>query len=155
MPAPRLRLTCCLCRKPIAYRTDIYALDAEWQRRYPQMVGTLACVTCAVHGKQYYFRCERPDGTFIDGHQPAADQSDDQDFDSWSHIAAFGTQTALVYSHPWSAVQQGAEDWLRHAVQRPQLNNEVRAQIQDALDRWQTRANDVGPPKTRVSKESR
>jgi hypothetical protein len=58
---------------------------------------------------------------------------------SWSHIAAFGTQTALVYSHPWSVVQQGAEDWLRHAVQRPQLNNEVRAQIQDALDRWQAK----------------
>lgn len=154
MPAPRLRLTCCLCRKPIAYRTDVYALDAEWQRRYPQMVGTLACVNCAVGDKQYYFRCEQPDGTYVDGHLPPAD-GDDEHFDAWSHVAAFGTQTALVYSHPWSAVQQGAEDWLRHAVQRPQLNNEVRAGIQDALDRWQTRPHPAGPPKAQASKERR
>ncbi|AGL15148.1 hypothetical protein L083_1638 [Actinoplanes sp. N902-109] len=35
MSTPRLHLTCCLCRKPIPQNADVYALDHEWQRRYP------------------------------------------------------------------------------------------------------------------------
>ncbi|WP_232234583.1 hypothetical protein [Actinoplanes sp. N902-109] len=72
------------------------------------------------------------------GHLPA--ERDVRDFDSWSHIAAQGTQTALTYDYPWSAVQQGAQDWLRHVVQRPRLNAEVGARIQEALHRWDTTA---------------
>jgi len=43
MPATRLRIACCLCRKPMPQAKDVYALDEEWQRRFPDMIGTLAC----------------------------------------------------------------------------------------------------------------
>ncbi|MYU01464.1 MULTISPECIES: hypothetical protein [unclassified Streptomyces] len=47
MPAP-FRLTCCRCRRLIPLAQDIYELDGEWQRRFPDMVGTLACHDCAL-----------------------------------------------------------------------------------------------------------
>lgn len=140
MSAPRLRITCCLCRKPVPLKSDVYALDLEWQRRYPQMVGILACGTCAV-SSTYFFRCRRThDDAYVPGHLPAAEQSESRDIDSWSHIEAHGPHAALVCSYPWSAGQQGAEDWLRQVVERPQLNHDVRVRIQDALNRRRTTA---------------
>lgn len=139
MTAPRLLLTCCLCRKPLPQRGDVNALDAEWQRRYPQMVGTLACDRCA-SGNAYFFRCRTGrDDAYVPGHLPPRGQEEGHCFDSWHHVEAHGTPIAMAYSYPWSAVQQGAEDWLRHVVQRPQLDPEVGARIQDALHRWDTR----------------
>lgn len=35
MPSPSFRINCCLCRKPIPKRQDVYALDDEWRRRFP------------------------------------------------------------------------------------------------------------------------
>jgi len=48
MSRPRFRIACCLCGQPIPLQRDVYALDAEWQRRFPRMVGTLACGRCVV-----------------------------------------------------------------------------------------------------------
>ncbi|WP_223874705.1 hypothetical protein [Salinispora oceanensis] len=76
MSAPRLRITCCLCRKPVPRKSDVYALDLEWQRRYPQMAGILACGTCAV-SSTYFFRCRRThNDAYVPGHLPVADQSE-------------------------------------------------------------------------------
>ncbi|MFI0091849.1 hypothetical protein [Streptomyces bobili] len=36
------RISCCLCRKNIPLAGDFITLDGEWQRRYPNMHGTLA-----------------------------------------------------------------------------------------------------------------
>ncbi|MEV4892781.1 hypothetical protein AB0K48_25710 [Nonomuraea sp. NPDC055795] len=47
MPRLKFRLACCLCGKCIPLACDVYTLDAEWQRRFPQLIGTLACA-CAV-----------------------------------------------------------------------------------------------------------
>lgn len=72
MSAPRLRITCCLCRKPVPLKSDVYALDLEWQRRYPQMVGILACDTCAV-SSTYFFRCRRThNDAYVPGHPSPA-----------------------------------------------------------------------------------
>ncbi|MFI1583792.1 ATP-binding cassette domain-containing protein [Embleya sp. NPDC020630] len=62
----RFRLACCLCRKPIPLSTDVYALDAEWQRRYPHMRGILACRRCAL--STGWSSCEVAAGVCADGH---------------------------------------------------------------------------------------
>lgn len=63
------RLACCMCREPVPYHSDVYALDAEWQRRYPTMVGVLACQRCALDTN---WSCRQRDGlTYVDGHIPA------------------------------------------------------------------------------------
>ncbi|MFJ1958764.1 hypothetical protein ACIOGT_38120 [Streptomyces microflavus] len=47
MPVP-FRIRCCRCGKNIPLAQDIYELDAEWQRRFPDTVGTLACHGCVL-----------------------------------------------------------------------------------------------------------
>ena len=133
-PAPALRITCCLCGKPIPKTADIVALDDEWRRRFPQMVGILARNDCVFGIKNG--SCRTLGGAFVPGHILAPGKTEDQDYDLWDHLQGFGTQTAMAYSYPWSAVRQGAEEWLRHVVRRPQLNSGVRTELQDALDRW-------------------
>lgn len=70
---PDFRLACCMCRNPIPSHSDVYALDAEWQRRYPRMVGTLACQGCALGT---HWSCRQRDGltddglTDVEGHIP-------------------------------------------------------------------------------------
>lgn len=49
MSRPSFRLASCLCRKPIPQAKGVYALDAERQRRFPDMLGILACDRCAVN----------------------------------------------------------------------------------------------------------
>lgn len=137
MVTPKFRVACCLCGKPVSLASDVYALDAEWQRRFPDMTGTLGCQRCAVN--RNYWRCERPDGTFVAGHRPATRRPGvGSDFDSWCHIEAWGTHVAMVTRYPWSSLQQGAEDYLRHTAGRRGLDLEFVRQIQDALDRWDT-----------------
>jgi hypothetical protein len=138
MPATRLRIACCLCRKPMPQAKDVYALDEEWQRRFPDMIGTLACEKCAVHTNLW--SCRKPDGAFVNGHRRSASQTGNHDFDSWSHFQGHATHAAMVISHPWSGLQQGAEDYLRSTARRPGVSPRVVQRIQDALDRWDARS---------------
>ncbi|KMS67242.1 hypothetical protein ACM01_43565 [Streptomyces viridochromogenes] len=126
-------VVCCECGKPIPLSQDIYALDGEWQRRFPSMNGTLACHDCAV-GTQW--SCQRPGGSeYVDGHIAASGRSQMQDFDSWSHILGNGTHRAMVIKYPGAGLRQGAEEYLRDAAQRrgvaPALARELRAAISD------------------------
>ena len=140
-----LRITCCLCDKPIARSSDIFALDAEWQRRFPRMTGALACRTCALNTE---WRCRTAtDDEFVEGHIPAGGQESEWDIDGWSHIEAHGTHTAMVISYPWSGLLQGGEDYLRRALRRPQLDPDVARRLRDTLDRWDSRASTVTMPR--------
>lgn len=138
MSRSRIRIVCCLCGKTIPQSSDVYALDEEWQRRFPQMVGILACRKCAVDSNQW--RCRAPEGGYVDGHQPTSRKPDC--FDSWDHITGEGTHVGMVRLHPWPALLQGAEDYLRRYMARfRNESGEVVDQVRDALDRW-----DAQPP---------
>lgn len=100
MTCPDLRLTCCLCRRQIARGPDIYALDAEWRRRFPQMEGILACYKCTIDRNQW--DCGKHPNWH--GSHPC--------LDGRSHIEDEGTQRAMVLLHPDCAVRQGAAHYL-------------------------------------------
>lgn len=127
---PKFRIACCLCRKPIPLAADIYALDAEWQRRFPTMVGNLACPKCAALRIQW--RCRTHNGDPVEGHLPSLDKPDC--YDSVDHLVGEGTHVSMVENHPHSAVLQGAEEYLRWNVGQPGRNPEILARIHDALD---------------------
>ncbi|MFI9779214.1 hypothetical protein ACIHCV_31690 [Streptomyces sp. NPDC051956] len=58
---------------------DVYALDQEWQRRFPAMRGVLACYTCALRTP---WKCEKPGGReCVDSHisVPGAERTTDFD----------------------------------------------------------------------------
>ncbi|MFI0421704.1 hypothetical protein [Spongiactinospora sp. 9N601] len=61
MARPMFRIICCLCGKLIPRRSDAYDLDKEWQRRLPQMNGTIAC-GCALG---ISWQCRRPGGADV------------------------------------------------------------------------------------------
>lgn len=117
----------------------MYALDAEWQRRFPKMVGALACQRCAVNTNQW--KCENPDGTHVPGHIPAEHGEPQRDFDSWCHIPAEGTHRAMVVRFPWSGLRQGAEQYLRRLAHRPGVDAEVAQRLQQVLAEWAARAD--------------
>jgi hypothetical protein len=48
VPVPSFRIRCGLCGKPIALADDVWALHAEWQRRYLAMRSVPACHDCAL-----------------------------------------------------------------------------------------------------------
>ncbi|WP_128380366.1 hypothetical protein [Streptomyces cavernae] len=121
------RIACCLCGKNIPLTQDIYALDQEWERRYPAMLGTLACPKCALTTS---WSCTARDGSFVDGHIPSAKGTD---FDAWSHILGNGTHRAMVLSYPRSGLLQGAEAYLRTAAERRTTHPKVAAQLRAAL----------------------
>ncbi|MFF7249942.1 hypothetical protein ACFZBU_39335 [Embleya sp. NPDC008237] len=141
MSVPRFRLACCLCRKPIPLSTDVYALDAEWQRRYPAMLGILACQRCAL--STGWSSCKGSDGVYADGHIPAARAR--CDVDAWSHVLGMGTHIGMVQNHPRSALLQGAEPYLRHLAQRPRVAPAVALRLRAILDEW-----DAAPSTDRV-----
>lgn len=138
MARPRFRITCCLCEKAIPQSSDVNALDEEWQRRFPKMVGILACNKCVLRSKQWDWSCQGRNGTCVDGHRPAANtRPNSAGFcDSWRHVEYFGTHVALVWLYPWSGLLQGAEQYLRHTVQHARVRSEPVQHIQDALTRW-------------------
>ncbi|MEU0532326.1 hypothetical protein [Amycolatopsis tolypomycina] len=130
MARPDFRITCCLCGKPIPRASDVYALDEEWQRRYPTMVGTLACKKCAL-SPQHFWKCQVALDEYVPGHHPAADPK--ECYDSWDHIVGFGTHAAMVMVHPYSGVLQGAEEYLRWQLGRPGPDNDLTKGIREAL----------------------
>jgi hypothetical protein len=131
--SPDFRIACCLCRKPIPRASDAYALDAEWQRRFPDMVGTLAC-TCAV---SIYWRCRTAAGVFVAGHRLSTRVREANDQDAWHHIDGHGTHIGMVQAHPEAGAQQGAADYLRHVLQRPYVDPQAAQRIHAALTRWE------------------
>jgi hypothetical protein len=143
---PDFRLACCLCRRPIPQASDVYALDAEWQRRFPQMTGVLACGGCAVETNNW--TCHTSEGTYVLGHVRAADHSEERDYDSWCHIEAHGTHAVMVRSYPLSALEQGAGDYLRWFARQP-TNSRVHArtlkELRDVIDQWE-RERGTGSP---------
>jgi hypothetical protein len=92
-----MALTCCLCRTVIPKRKDIHALDGEWKRRHPDMVGNLACGKCVHTSNQYYFECEQNDPHHVNGARCSGDG------DSWNHTDNHGTQLAMTRLYPDSA----------------------------------------------------
>lgn len=136
MPRPKFRIACCLCGKPIPQTQDIYALDSEWQRRFPKMVGTLSCGRCAVSDNVW--SCRTPRGTHVAGHQPSERDGDHCD-DSWDHITSWGTHVAMVLSNPWSGLLQGAQEYLRYTAGRRGTATDVARELRDVLARWDGR----------------
>lgn len=126
--SPEFRLTCCLCRNPCPRRSDVYALDAEWRRRYPDMRGTLACRRCTFSN---YWQCRTTTGELLPGHLPV--HVDDDHFDSWNHIEGSGTHIGMVLAHPAAGVTQGAQQYLIHVAQRRKLHHDTAVRIYDAL----------------------
>lgn len=124
------RISCCLCRKNIPLTGDVFALDAEWQRRFPTMVGTLACRACALGTT---WRCTSRDGSFVDGHVPVADR---RCFDAWNHVSCPGTHRGMVQAHPRSGLLQGAEPYLRWYAGHRDTDPDVAAALGTGLDEW-------------------
>jgi len=132
------RIKCCLCRKNIPLAGDVIALDAEWQRRYPAMHGTLACERCAI---DYGWNCcTTAKGAFVDGHIAAPE--DEVDVDSISHQLERGTHRALVLTYPRSGLLQGAEPYLRWRAGHKDTDADVAARLGAALDEWDTQQHD-------------
>ncbi|MEU8622652.1 hypothetical protein [Streptomyces sp. NPDC048623] len=125
------RIKCCLCAKNIPLAGDVIALDGEWQRRYPDMRGTLACDRCV---SDYGWNCcTTAEGGFVDGHIAAPeDQVDDG---SWSHHLERGTHRALVQAHPRSGLLQGAEVYLRSIAARD-TDSEYVDMLRTVIQEW-------------------
>jgi hypothetical protein len=135
---PSFRIVCCLCAKPIPKFQDVFALDAEWQRRFPKMNGTLACARCALH--EHYWDCEKRGGGYVAGHIRAVDaegapKPPDRDHDSWCHVGPSGTHMGMVLARPESGLIQGAEECLRYVAQRPGADR-----LRALLAEWDKRA---------------
>ncbi|MFD9114644.1 hypothetical protein [Streptomyces bottropensis] len=134
------RISCCLCRKNIPLAGDVIALDAEWQRRYPDMHGTLACERCVI---EYGWNCcTTTKGAFVDGHIAAPE--DQVDVDSWSHHLERGTHRALVLAYPRSGLLQGAEPYLRWRAGHKGTAPEIAAMLRTVIQEWDEQHSAVG-----------
>ncbi|GHB31054.1 hypothetical protein [Streptomyces chryseus] len=136
------RISCCLCRKNIPLTGDVFALDAEWQRRFPAMVGTLACRSCAMGTT---WRCTSRDGSFVDGHIPVADGPC---FDAWNHVSSPGTHRGMVQGHPRSGLIQGAGAYLRSVAARKDTVPEYAAMLRTVIQEWDEQHNSSGAPQS-------
>jgi hypothetical protein len=136
---PTSQVVCCLCRRPIPPEQDVFATDAEWQRRFPAMVGVLACEECVLEAE---WKCQDEVGEFVPGHIPATGHgAGDQDIDSWSHLPAQGSQATMVQHFPHEATDQGAESRPRQVAARKTTSivlAEQRTELMGLIDAWQT-----------------
>ncbi len=140
---PVITVACCLCTKAVPSASEVYLLDAEWQRRFPTMVGTLACVSCAVLSHEW--SCTTPSGEYVEGHIPAARPAE-QDFDSWSHIQTHGSHQTMVHQYPWAALEQGAEAYVRWLADRPTKSRVLaheQEDLREVLNRWDERHRQI------------
>ncbi|MFD8621412.1 hypothetical protein [Streptomyces sp. NPDC059513] len=141
MPVP-FRIRCCRCDKNIPLTQDIYELDAEWQRRFPDMVGTLACHSCAL---RTYWSCTGRDGAYVDGHiSPPCHYSAPDCIDSWSHVSPPGPHRHRVLESPHSGLLQGAEAYLRNVATRRGTSRETTARLRTAIQEWDEQHGPVG-----------
>jgi hypothetical protein len=131
--APRLRLICCLCGKPVAQSGDAYILDGEWARRYPSMRGRIAC-RCAIGCE---WQCKDRSGQFVAGHIPTPPGR--SDFDSWSHILESATHKAAALLDLKSAMMQGGEDYIRWVAHRRGVAPAQKQRLTGFLASWDAR----------------
>ncbi len=146
MRRPDFRIICCLCRKPIPRRSDAYALDAEWKRRHPEMVGNLACHDCAL-GPRFEWVCyaRGTDEKYVRGHIRRPEP--ENDMDHWSHVGRNGTHVAMVMQELESGMVQGAEQYIRYTATRKGVHPDMARKLQDFLARWDARqAMPIKPP---------
>ncbi|MEU5083074.1 MULTISPECIES: hypothetical protein [Streptomyces] len=142
------RIRCCLCAKNIPLAGDIVALDGEWQRRYPDMRGILACERCVI---DYGWNCcTTAAGGFVDGHVAAPEG--EVDVDSWSHHLGRGTHRALVQVHPQSGLLQGAKAYLRSIAARD-TDSEYVGMLRTVIQEWdeQRRQQQLDQPADRAA----
>jgi hypothetical protein len=105
------------------------------------MIGVLACAKCAVHTNQW--RCQQPDGTYVPNNRPGRKP---KCFDSWDHIEREGTHVAMALLYPWSALQQGSEEYLRRYLARfAKKDDAIVNPVRDALTRWDTELRPTSP----------
>ncbi|MEW1551862.1 hypothetical protein [Streptomyces tsukubensis] len=142
------RIRCCLCGRNIPLAGDAVVLDAEWQRRFPDMNGTIACETCT--SRNGWNCCIGRQGAFVDGHIAAPEGI--VDVDCWSHILDRGTHRAAVLCHPRSGLLQGAEPYLRSVAARRGTRPDVAAELRAVLQEWDARAPVPGPGRLRASR---
>ncbi|MFE1036764.1 hypothetical protein ACFW40_33345 [Streptomyces sp. NPDC058807] len=136
------RIRCCLCANNIPLAGDVIALDGEWQRRYPDMRGTLACARCV---SDYGWNCcTTPEGGFVDGHVAAPE--DQVDVDSWSHHLERGTHRSLVTLYPRSGLLQGAEPYLRWLAGDRYTQPEAAARLGAALSEFDAQHSGTRAP---------
>ncbi|MFI9080977.1 hypothetical protein ACIGW8_31665 [Streptomyces sioyaensis] len=138
------RIRCCKCGKKIPLAQDIYELDAEWQRRFPAMRGTLACHRCALRTS---WHCTDRDGSYVDGHIPAAGTGP-RCFDAWSHVSPPGTHRARVLSSPRSGLLQGAEPYLRSVATRKGTHPKIAAMLRTVIQEWDDQHGGAGIEQT-------
>lgn len=146
-PAPAV--TCCLCQKPVPATEEVFALDAEWKRRFPAMVGVLACEECVLETE---FRCQDETGNYVAGHIPASDlPPQEQDVDSWSHLPGQGSQVAMVQQYASSVPTQRAAEAPAPVIVRETSIVDLtqqRTDLMGLIDAWQT----VRPLRSRTSR---
>jgi hypothetical protein len=136
MRRPAIGLTCCLCRRPAGQAGEIYAVDAEWQRRFPEMTGMLACRRCV---KRRWCCRPRAGVPFPAGHILSV-KYPGMDFDSWDHILRYGTPAAMVTQFPEAGIVQGAGEYLRYMAGRDRGNPVLKQGIREAVGRAAARA---------------
>ncbi|MFJ8846676.1 hypothetical protein ACIRFF_27700 [Streptomyces cyaneofuscatus] len=139
------RIRYCRCGTSIPLAQDIYELDAEWQRRFPDMVGALACHPCAL---RTYWRCAGRDGAYVDGHLPAGLST--RCFDSWNHVSSPGTHRRMAVSSPHSGLLQRAEAYLRSAAARKSAHPEIAAMLRTVIQEWDEQRSTTGTSQTTV-----
>jgi hypothetical protein len=132
------RIRCCRCLTNIPLAQDVYELDAEWRRRFPDMAGTLACHKCAL---RTYWSCTNPDGSHVDGHIPADNPV--ECIDAWNHVSHPGTHRYWVVESPRSGLLQGAEPYLRGVAARRGTHPDVAAELRAALQEWDMAAGSL------------
>ncbi|MGW4234946.1 hypothetical protein ACWEF9_37730 [Streptomyces sp. NPDC004980] len=135
MLAP-FRLTCCLCRSPLTQ--GIYELDAEWQRRFPDIVGTLACHDCALRTD---WTCTR-NGLYVEGHIPAGIPVPCIDASSPC------THRSRVLASPHSGLLQGAEPYLRSVAARRGTSPVLAYRLRTVLQEWEEEHGIAGARQT-------
>lgn len=126
--APKVELTCCLCGKRIPGTSDVYPLDAEWQRRHPGLTGYLAC-RCAL-AQKWYWHCSPP--------APSHIRPKNGCVDAWSHLGVACTHKGAAQHHALSALRQGAEAYVRHTATGTWAHPDLRERLQEALRQWGT-----------------
>lgn len=140
--AVTFHIACCKCGRPIPLSQDVYALDREWQRRFPSMRGILACQRCALGTA---WRCEKPGGReYVNGHIAVPGASRMRDFDAWSHVESEGTHRAMVLTYPYAGLLQGAEAYLRSVAVRRGVDADIVRELRVVIEDWDTRTTDTG-----------
>lgn len=103
-------------------------LDDEWLRRHPDANGRLACADCVA---SHAFDCA--DTSSAEHVPPPQPEGGDGRCDSWRHLRDHGLVKAMVWEYPDSALQQGAREYLRFAVEKHRLPAELLARANQVL----------------------